>query len=68
MKYFFFMTVINSLKQLIAETFDNLWIHSNLFAKISHIFFKIIIEILENEDKFAIGMYDFSQMNNVDMV
>jgi hypothetical protein len=39
---------------------NNHGIHTNLFAKISHVLFQVILQILKNQNEFTIGMNDLS--------
>jgi hypothetical protein len=69
------MTMIDPLQQLVTKALNkwqkrylnNHWVHTNLFAKISHVLFEVILQILKDKNQFTIGMNDLPQMNNVDM-
>jgi hypothetical protein len=70
------MTMVNALQQLITKAlqlgqdkyFNNHGFHTNFLVEVSHVFFQIILEVLKNQNKFAVGVNDFSEMYDIDMI
>lgn len=68
MQYFFLMAMGNSFEQLKGETFNNKGIDAYFFAEIGHIFLEVIVEMFEGKYQFAIGMDDFPQAYDIDVI
>lgn len=68
MKDFLLVAMPNALKQLVGKAFDDQRIHAFFLAKIIHKLFQVVLEIFENKDEFPVGVDDFSQVDDIDMV
>lgn len=68
MQYFFLVAMFDALQKLISKTFHNHRIHALLFAKVIHEFLKVVLQILKDKNQFFISMYNFVEMDDIDMV
>jgi hypothetical protein len=67
-QYFLLVAISDSSQELIGEAFDYEGIHSLFLAEVIHVFLEVEIEIFEDEYEFAVGVDDFSQIDDVDVV
>lgn len=65
MKDLSFVAVRDALQQLIGEALDDARIEALLLAEAVHVFLEVVVEELEDEHQFAVGVNDFSQRHDV---
>lgn len=55
------VTVGDASQQLIGKALDDKGVESLLLAEAAHVLLEIEVQVLENEDEFAVGVDDFAQ-------
>lgn len=55
------VAVGDASQQLIGKALDDKGVESLLLAEAAHVLLEIEVQVLEDEDEFAVGVDDFSQ-------
>ena len=65
MKNFLVVAVADASEQLVGEALHDHRVHPFFFAVVAHKLLQVVLEVLEDQDEFAVGMDDFSQPHHV---